>query len=121
MAVLGRPPVVGGHLDVADPAPRQADGSGEVVLLHVHVEGVQLDLDGGMIDHVDELQATGHGVEHEGLETVEDLETYVDAERGGVACHLVQGGGGALPVAVVVTVREAHPGGVGHAAQDRAA
>ena len=121
MPVLGGSPVVGGHLDVPDPPGCLTDRAGQVVLLHVHVKRVEFDLDGGMIDPVDEVQAVGHGVEHETLEAVEHLEAYVDPECGRVAGDLVEGGGGALPVAVVVTLRETHPGGVGDPSQDRAA
>ena len=121
MAVLGGPPVVGRDLHMPDPAGGQTDGSGQVVLLHVHVKGVELDLDRGMIDRVDELQAVGHGVEHEALEAVQNLEADVDPEHGGVAGDLVKGGSGALPVAVVIPPRESHPGGVGHSSEYRAA
>ena len=66
--------VVLADVHVAEPVADRADGADEVVLLDVHVVGVEVDQDVVGADVVGQAQRVGGGVDHVGLVAVADLQ-----------------------------------------------
>ena len=77
-------------LEVDEVAAGLVDGLDEVVLLHVHVEGVEHDADARQADHGGEFGGLAGGITEIGLEAVERLDRQDHAVLGGVGAGFLQ-------------------------------
>ena len=73
--------VVAAGVEVGQPVAGEPDRGRRVLLLDVHVEGVEQDPDAGRVDAVDDLQRLLDGVEEARLEAVERLDARAVTPR----------------------------------------
>jgi hypothetical protein len=79
-ALAGNAPIVLTGMEMTKQRARGADRLAEAVLLDVHMERIEHDLDVGLADLLDEGDPFFRGVEDMVLEPVEDLQTEINAE-----------------------------------------
>src|SRR4029077_3066391 len=82
LAFAGNAPIVFAGMEMAEKGPSGADRLAEAVLLDVHMERIEHDLDVGLADLSDEGDSLFGGVEDMVLEPVEHLQTEINAEVG---------------------------------------
>ena len=74
-----RPTITAAGVEVAKQPASLLDGSALAFLLDVHVEGVEVDFQGGAADVLDHLEGLIGGIDKVGLETIEGFEANLAA------------------------------------------
>ena len=84
MIVAGRAAVAAAGMEVAQQLARLANGGGLVLLLDIHVERVEVQLERRAADRLDQLQRLVAGVDEVGLKAVERLHANLFAALLGI-------------------------------------